>query len=196
MWELRGHGSAGPGPGGDAGELPPWFAVGLVYADGARIDVLAQMSGGRLLIEDMRADPPLPVDGFGTLTERIGQPLRDVCRAIGGPHGALAEETRPEAADAGEVADGTADAEPADPPAPEEAAPAAGPGARHRGGRRRGGGRDCRRAAAEAYLAAREEGRDPVLAVMGATGRSRRRALRLIAAARDKGYLTPRHIKR
>ncbi|MEU5778930.1 DUF6214 family protein, partial [Streptomyces venezuelae] len=40
------------------------------------------------------------------------------------------------------------------------------------------------------------EGRDPVLAVMCATGRSRRKSLRLIAGARDAGLLTPRHHRR
>jgi hypothetical protein len=32
-----------------------------------------------------------------------------------------------------------------------------------------------------------------VLAVMCVTGRSRRKSLRLIAGARDEGYLAPRH---
>ena len=31
---------------------------------------------------------------------------------------------------------------------------------------------------------------------MNATGRNRRRSLRLIAGARDEGFLTPRHNKR
>ncbi len=53
-----------------------------------------------------------------------------------------------------------------------------------------------RKLAADAYRAAQKEGRDPVLAVMTATGRNRRRALRLIAGARDAGLLTPRHNKR
>jgi hypothetical protein len=35
-----------------------------------------------------------------------------------------------------------------------------------------------------------------VLAVMSATGHSRRRSLRLIAQARDAGFLTPRHVRR
>jgi hypothetical protein len=35
-----------------------------------------------------------------------------------------------------------------------------------------------------------------VLAVMGATGRSRRKSLRMIARARDAGFLTPRHARR
>ncbi|WP_343283777.1 DUF6214 family protein [Streptomyces sp. TM32] len=53
-----------------------------------------------------------------------------------------------------------------------------------------------RRIAADAYRQAQREGNDPVLAVMLATGRNRRRSLRLIAGARDEGLLTPRHNKR
>ncbi|WP_234347560.1 DUF6214 family protein, partial [Streptomyces specialis] len=99
--------------------------------------------------------------------------------------GAAQTTTRRRASGAGPAGPGS------DPePAPEAAA------ARPRAGRRRPGGRDCRRAAAEAYLAAQRAGTDPVLAVMGATGRSRRRSLKLIAAARDKGYLSPRHARR
>lgn len=49
---------------------------------------------------------------------------------------------------------------------------------------------------AEEYRAAQEEGADPVLAVMCATGHSRRRSLRLISQARDAGFLTPRHARR
>ncbi|WP_256725192.1 DUF6214 family protein, partial [Streptomyces acidiscabies] len=51
------------------------------------------------------------------------------------------------------------------------------------------------RLVAREYRAAQEEGADPVLAVMGATGHSRRRSLGLIAQARDAGFLTPRHIR-
>jgi hypothetical protein len=49
---------------------------------------------------------------------------------------------------------------------------------------------------AEEYRVAQEDGVDPVLAVMCATGHSRRRSLKLIAGARDAGYLTPRHARR
>jgi hypothetical protein len=49
---------------------------------------------------------------------------------------------------------------------------------------------------AQQYRAAQEQGADPVLAVMHATGHSRRRSLRLIAQARDAGFLTPRHARR
>ena len=49
---------------------------------------------------------------------------------------------------------------------------------------------------AQEYRAAQEEGADRVLAVMCATGHSRRRSLRLISQARDAGFLTPRHARR
>ncbi len=57
-------------------------------------------------------------------------------------------------------------------------------------------GAEGRRLVAEEYRAARERGKDPVLAVMCATGHSRRRSLRLIAGARDAGLLPPRHVRR
>ncbi|GAA4085335.1 DUF6214 family protein [Streptomyces shaanxiensis] len=49
---------------------------------------------------------------------------------------------------------------------------------------------------AQEYRAAQEQGGDPVLAVMRATGHSRRRSLRLIGQARDAGFLTPRRARR
>ncbi|MET8079485.1 DUF6214 family protein [Streptomyces sp. NPDC005303] len=49
---------------------------------------------------------------------------------------------------------------------------------------------------AKEYRAAQEDGADPVLAVMCATGHSRRKSLRLISQARDAGFLTPRHARR
>lgn len=57
-------------------------------------------------------------------------------------------------------------------------------------------GRQGRLMAAQEYRAAQAEGRDPVLAVMRATGRSRRRSLKLIASARDAGALPARHNRR
>ncbi|MCD9879906.1 DUF6214 family protein [Streptomyces guryensis] len=49
---------------------------------------------------------------------------------------------------------------------------------------------------AQEYRAAQEGGFDPVLAVMCATGHSRRKSLRLISQARDSGFLAPRHARR
>ncbi|MER6526960.1 DUF6214 family protein [Streptomyces sp. NPDC001508] len=57
-------------------------------------------------------------------------------------------------------------------------------------------GEEGRRQVARAYRAAQEEGADPVLAVMSATGYGRRKSLVLIAQARDAGLLPPRHARR
>ncbi|WP_217144144.1 DUF6214 family protein [Streptomyces sp. AC627_RSS907] len=57
-------------------------------------------------------------------------------------------------------------------------------------------GREGCRLAAQEYRAAREQGADPVLAVMRVTGHSRRKSLRLIGQARDEGFLTPRRARR
>lgn len=54
----------------------------------------------------------------------------------------------------------------------------------------------ARRGIAAIYRAAQGAGQDPVLAVMSVTGFSRRKALRLIAGARDDGHLSPRHHRR
>ncbi|NJP52995.1 hypothetical protein HCJ93_23725 [Streptomyces sp. SBST2-5] len=75
------------------------------------------------------------------------------------------------------------------------AGPEDGTGA-HRGRRIRPTGPEGRRLVAREYRAAQLAGTDPVLAVMGATGCSRRGALRLIGRARDAGLLTPRHARR
>ncbi|MEU0169917.1 DUF6214 family protein [Streptomyces iakyrus] len=57
-------------------------------------------------------------------------------------------------------------------------------------------GAEGRRLVAQEYRAAQRDGADPVLAVMGATGRSRRTSLRLIGQARDAGLLPPRRARR
>lgn len=172
VWEVQGHGSGAAGEGAGTGELPPWFSVRLSFADGARIDVVAAVSGDRISIEDLHADPPLPLEGFSTLAEWIEEPLQDACRLV-------LDQRR----GAGRPL------------------PAFGTGyrktrARHRARRNWPRSRPGRRTAAAAYLAAQEEGSDPVLAVMCATGRSRRRSLKLIASARDEGYLPPRRTRR
>ena len=57
-------------------------------------------------------------------------------------------------------------------------------------------GAEGRLLVAREYRAAQGDGADPVLAVMGATGHSRRKSLRLIGQARDAGLLSPRHARR
>ncbi|GAU71139.1 hypothetical protein SSP35_28_00140 [Streptomyces sp. NBRC 110611] len=312
-WELTAHGSAAPAPrpatpdeatasdgrGCPAPRLDPlgsWCSARLTFADGARIDVLVTVSDDHITVEDVRADPPLRLDGLAELARWIEGPLDDAFRTVTGrprrsrpaPRGPGPAAVSPERAggpmaaaepgcDAG-AADGAAPeattdpAHPAHPahelthepahelthesvhgPAPElthesagepKAGPARGPtaaGPAHGtvdGTTREAAGEPCtapgtqppqgpapepapssekaaaageppaetggtrsrvaerRKLAAEAYRRAQREGRDPVLAVMLATGRNRRRSLRLIAGARDDGLLTPRHNKR
>ncbi|MGA5266378.1 DUF6214 family protein [Streptomyces lydicamycinicus] len=370
-WELQAHGSAAPAPdpaapddpAGSAGPgcplprldpLGPWCSARLTFADGARVDVLVTVSDDHITVEDVRADPPLTLDGLADLARWIEGPLDDAFRAAtgqprktrptprqagpadaapeqdGGPQagpppepgrGAAADPLRgsrpasphgptrhprptggpapvgePDSASMAAGAEAVAGAEaagaaeratcttgeaagagatgagaretgptgatglgqgegvlhrtapetgfghPADPrtaasgspaepsceqageqpceqssgrPAPAEASvpaasptppdaaepspssPSAPPVERARSAvlaRTRTGER--RKIAADAYRQAQREGRDPVLAVMHATGRNRRRSLRLIAGARDEGLLTPRHNKR
>lgn len=337
-WELQAHGSAAPAPDlaapddpvgarGPGCPLPrldplgPWCSARLTFADGARVDVLVTVSDDHITVEDVRADPPLTLDGLADLARWIDGPLDDAFRAAtgqprksrgglrqtgpaagvpGGGGGAQAG-TAPGRASASEPAGagaGAAAAEgathptaeaveaevpgagpagatglghgegvlhrtatetgighPADPPAASSATPPAEPPAeqpcaqnsgrpvlsapsassapsapsttdasptptdastpspssppsasaptptpptgRARSvvlARTRAGER--RKIAADAYRQAQREGGDPVQAVMRATGRNRRRSLRLIAGARDEGLLTPRHNKR
>ncbi|MFG2137861.1 DUF6214 family protein [Streptomyces sp. NPDC048650] len=250
-WELQGYGTAAPAPEPLAPDVPdtvlglgttprldplgPWFSARLSFADGARIDVLVAVSDDGLSVEDVRADPPLTLDGLATLARWIDGPLDDACRqATGRPRaGRPAPESTSEpapapgegcgraatgpagvAAPAAEVVhgdgvlcapavrrgDGSRAAVPPGVPAAavydratgSGAAPAAAPPdtlTRSRASERR-------KRAADAYRAAQEKGQDPVRAVMNATGRNRRRSLRLIAGARDEGFLAPRHNKR
>ncbi|MFC7304508.1 DUF6214 family protein [Streptomyces monticola] len=188
QWELQGHGSASTGhlaagraelgrieeiPYADY--LPPWFNVRLTFDDGARIDVLAVVSEGGIAIEDMRAQPPLSLDGFAALADWLEGPLRDACRVVAEQHAGGCDPVRAECCGHEYVDE---------------------PSARHRARPSWPRGGAGRRIVADAYRAAQEEGRDPVLAVMCATGRSRRKSLKLIAAARDAGYLAPRHNRR
>ncbi|QDQ16753.1 hypothetical protein FH965_36075 [Streptomyces spectabilis] len=140
--------------------------------DGAHVDVLAAVCEGRVAIEDLRARPPLPLPDLVALAGRIEGPLADVCRGVAQQYGPADASCR------GTIADEAA------------AAHRAGPA------EQRGDTVPVRQAAVEAYRTARDEGRDPVLAVMCATGHSRRKSLRLIAGARDAGHLSPRHRRR
>ncbi|MFE0173586.1 DUF6214 family protein [Streptomyces sp. NPDC059002] len=156
--------------------MPPWFQVRLTFGDGAAIDVLAVVSDGRIAIEDLRAQPPLSLDEFAALADWIERPLADACRVVTEQHVTGAGGGRPWYDDGAGC--------PQEPPAPNRARPSWPRGS------------EGRRVVAEAYRAAQDEGRDPVLAVMCATGRSRRKSLKLIAASRDEGFLPPRHNRR
>ncbi|MFE6281289.1 DUF6214 family protein [Streptomyces sp. NPDC057877] len=131
-----------------------WLQVRLTFADGAEVAVLAVVAGGRVRVEDVRAQPALSLDDLAVLADWLEGPLAEACGVAPGPVGA-ARRARP-----------------------------AWPR-----------GVEGRWLVAREYRAAQDEGADPVLAVMCATGHSRRGSLRLIAQARDAGFLTPRHAR-
>ncbi|NGO78230.1 hypothetical protein G6045_21560 [Streptomyces sp. YC504] len=158
------------------GSLPPWFNVRVTFGDGSHIELMAVAGESGIAIEDMRAQPPLPLAGFATLTQWLEGPLGAARNAVAERHGAAAPAPEP--------------------PAPEPSAPPASPQPHRRAQRPPLRGGDMIRFVADAYRAAQAAGHDPVLAVMHATGRSRRKSLRLIAGARDAGYLPPRHNRR
>ncbi|MCC9152834.1 DUF6214 family protein [Streptomyces parvulus] len=141
----------------DGGTTASWFDVRLAFADGARVDALAVLSGREVRVEGVRAEPPLSIDDLAVLAEWLENPLFEACV-----------------------------------PPPARGVPA--PSRRTRPARPRG--REERRLVAREYREAREDGADPVLAVMRATGHSRRKSLRLIGQARDEGFLAPRRARR
>ncbi|MER6961660.1 MULTISPECIES: DUF6214 family protein [unclassified Streptomyces] len=160
----------------EGGGATSWFHVRLAFADGACVELLAVVSEGRVSIEDVRAQPALSLVDLTVLADWIEGPLFERC-----------DRTGPQAADV-EGAEDAADTEVTgrvdDSLGSRRARPAWPRGI------------EGRWLVAQEYRAAQEDGLDPVVAVMCATGRSRRRSLRLIAQARDAGYLTPRHARR
>jgi hypothetical protein len=142
-----------------------WFTVGLGFGDGARIDLLAVVCDGHVALEEVRAQPALSLDDIAELTEWIEEPLFEAC-GLAGAAGVAG------AAGAYRTPALSRRARPAWPP-----------------------GIEGRRRVAQEYRAAQQEGADPVLAVMCATGHGRRKSLRLISQARDSGFLTPRHAR-
>ncbi|KQX64178.1 MULTISPECIES: DUF6214 family protein [unclassified Streptomyces] len=188
----------------EAGGATSWFHVRLGFVDGARVELLAVVCGGRVSVEDVRAQPPLSLVDLTVLADWIEGPLFERCdeggaleAADGQGGGDAADMLNPpsmaEMADMADV-DGGFDAEDAREPAVAGDAGEAFAPRRARPAWPRGV--EGRWLVAQEYRAAQEEGADPVLAVMCATGHSRRRSLRLIAQARDAGYLSPRHARR
>jgi hypothetical protein len=174
-----------------------WFQVRLQFTDGARVDALAVVSAGCLSIEDVRAQPALSLADLTVLADWIEEPLSEACGIELREEEAYEEETPAE----GPRRDGTPyDDSPVEADARTGLADVtAGPGEDAAPRRARPSwprGVEGRWLIAQEYRAAQEEGLDPVLAVMCATGHSRRRSLRLISQARDAGFLTPRHARR
>ncbi|KUO05375.1 DUF6214 family protein [Streptomyces caeruleatus] len=151
-----------------------WFGLRLEFGDGAHVDAVAVVSEGCVSIEDVRAEPALSLDDLAALADWIEEPLSEAC-GIGaapeedpGPDGTDADAPEPD----GENADGPC---------------LAGSGWPR--------GIEGQWLVAQKYRAAQEQGADPVLAVMTATGFGRRKSLRLIGQARDAGFLTRRRAR-
>ncbi|MDX2676604.1 DUF6214 family protein [Streptomyces sp. NY05-11A] len=185
-WEVR-----------EGGGATSWFDVRLAFADGAHVELLAVVSEGRVSIEDIRAQPALSLVDLAVLADRIERPLFENCGDT------VLETEGTEGADGAEGTEGADGAEGTEGADGAEGAVTAGvaayadePRAVRRARPAWPRGAAGRRLVAQEYRAAQEEGVDPVLAVMCATGHSRRRSLRLISQARDAGYLTPRHARR
>ncbi|WP_310432136.1 DUF6214 family protein [Streptomyces sp. 3330] len=189
-WEVR-----------EVGGATSWFHVRLGFVDGARVELLAVVCEGRVSVEDVRAQPPLSLVDLTVLADWIEGPLFERCEEGGaletsdadgmegteGPGGVEEPGGRPDP-DAGSGAGSVPE-----PAVAGDADAAFGPRRARPAWPR---GVEGRWLVAQEYRAAQEEGADPVLAIMCATGHSRRRSLRLIAQARDAGYLSPRHARR
>ena len=182
-WEVR-----------EGGDATAWYQVRLAFGDGAVVEALAVVADGNVSLEDVRARPALSLDDLAVLADWIEGPLFEAC---GIATEAADEDRGAEAPDADAVDEGAAD-EGKD---KDEGEGEGESGDREAAGPRRARppwprGIEGRWLVAQEYRAAQEEGIDPVLAVMCATGHSRRRSLRLIAQARDAGFLAPRHARR
>ncbi|MFH8341984.1 DUF6214 family protein [Streptomyces sp. AM6-12] len=150
-----------------------WLYARLDFPDGAGVDALAVVrDGGSVCVEEIRACPALSLDDLTVLADWLEEPLL-------------------EAFWAGERAAGRMVA-----PAAVHDDSGTAPASRRRARPVWPRGAEGRLLLAREYRAAQEAGADPVLAVMRATGHGRRRALGLIARARDAGLLTPRHARR
>lgn len=150
-----------------------WFGVRLEFGDGAHVDAVAVLSEGCVSIEDVRAEPALSLDDLAALADWIEDPLSEACGI-----GAVRDDTGPDGTDP----DGT------------------GPEGENAAGSCLAGscwprGIEGQWLVAQKYRAAQEQGADPVLAVMTATGYGRRKSLRLIGQARDAGFLTRRRAR-
>jgi hypothetical protein len=206
-WKVRQHGDEP-----ERGDVTSWFQVRLAFPDGARVDALAVLHEGRVSIEDVRAEPALSLADLAVLADWIEGPLFASC-GVERPEPGAGERPYDADADAGAGAgDAAGEGGEGGGRRPEDGdGPEAGDEAREAGEGGEGDvlcagpqharpvrlrGVEGSRRVAQEYRAAQEAGADPVLAVMNATGRSRRRSLRLIAQARDAGFLTPRHVRR
>ncbi|MEU1187470.1 DUF6214 family protein [Streptomyces sp. NPDC005859] len=187
----------------EAGGVTAWFHVRLEFTDGARVESLAVVCEERVSVEDVRAQPPLSLVDLTVLADWIGGPLFESCAGAGlGVQDVEAAEVAHGVVDMRGVEDAHRAEDVGAPDGADGVRAVAATGyAGESSGPRRARpawprGLEGRWLVAQEYRAAQGEGADPVLAVMCATGHSRRKSLRLIAQARDVGYLTPRHARR
>ncbi|MBL1082809.1 hypothetical protein JK359_12590 [Streptomyces actinomycinicus] len=189
----------------EQGGTTSWFQVRLAFPDGARLDALAVVNEGCVSIEDVQAQPALSLADLTVLADWLEGPLFEACGAAVREDGACEAEggsceTEGGAGlmegGAGLMEGGACRTEDGCPPAGHDADPDAWGQGPRRARPAWPRGIEGRRRVAQEYRTAQQDGTDPVLAVMSATGHSRRRSLRLIAQARDSGYLTPRHARR
>ncbi|WP_330342995.1 DUF6214 family protein [Streptomyces sp. NBC_00557] len=198
-WKVRQHGDEQ-----ERGDVTSWFQVRLAFPDGARVDALAVLHEGRVSIEDVQAEPALSLADLAVLADWIEGPLFASC-GVERPEPRAGEQSYDEDGEEKEGGDDGGEP-PEDGGGPEAGDESGEAGEGGEGGVLCAGPQHARpvrlrgvegsRLVAQEYRAAQEAGVDPVLAVMNATGRSRRRSLRLIAQARDAGFLTPRHVRR
>ncbi|WTL51024.1 DUF6214 family protein [Streptomyces sp. NBC_01497] len=166
---------AGPGP----------FAVGPAPD--------ARQEASREAPADRRAETAGPTFP-GSLPESVAQG----CDAVRPEAPRTAGAAPPPAAGQGALTNAGPEPAPGPEPSPDPdrartaAEVSAGATGRHRGRAVAPWGAARRRDVVGVYRAAQSRGQDPVLAVMAATGFSRRRSLRLIAGARDEGQLPSR----
>ncbi|MGW8066068.1 DUF6214 family protein [Streptomyces ziwulingensis] len=74
------------------GGTASWFDVRLTFTDGARVEALAVLCGHVLMIEDVRAEPPLSLDDLAALAEWLESPLFEAC--VPAPAGAARVASR------------------------------------------------------------------------------------------------------
>ncbi|MET9394064.1 DUF6214 family protein [Streptomyces sp. NPDC006624] len=72
-----------------------WFEFRLAFADGARVDALAVVSGTSVCVEEVRAQPALSIDDLAVLAAWIEESVADVCGAGSGDAGGRGRRARP-----------------------------------------------------------------------------------------------------
>ncbi|MFE1248647.1 DUF6214 family protein [Streptomyces sp. NPDC058735] len=83
-WEVRENESA-----------TRWFEFRLAFADGARVDALALVTGRSVCVEEVRAQPALSLDDLAVLAAWIEEAIADACGTGPGHGGGQGRRARP-----------------------------------------------------------------------------------------------------